>query len=275
MESKVILERDKVFTVKIYFISPISLISVVLDALIRMEFEAYNIDKKDKDNLLKILPHNIRNVMYICINNELEMNEWLEYVEKSQTIENTLIQIGAFVHSNISQQSCDKLLSLNTAVIKYSELVDNTLDVIKKVLTYFEAKGKRNYIRAKALSGTDAYFSVKTMDEPIKATITDISIEAFSCTISSSLKPHFQVGEIFFKILLVLKGIRVRVSAKVMGFSRENPELYIFKFLLPRMSNGKISFIEMLPKEEHEKIHNYIRIVLKENIETELAKIKD
>jgi hypothetical protein len=269
------LDRDQVFTVKIFFISPINLISVVIDALTRLEFEAYTVDKRNKDKLLKLLSANIRNVIFVCIINELEAAPWIEYIDKLLKTENTFIQVGAFVHTTITQKTADMFLSRNVSVIRFSELVDNTLEVMKKILTYFEAKGTRSHIRAKSLGGTEAFFSIKSLNEPVKGTIVDISVDAFSCEIDSAFKPHFAKDVVHDKILLVLRGIRVRVAARVIGFSKENSNLFIFKFVHPQMINDQMNLKNELNKEEQEKIFAYIRQYLKDSIEAELDKISE
>jgi hypothetical protein len=248
---------------------------VVIDALTRLEFEVYTVDKKNKEKLLRILSDDIRNVIYICIVDDQEAGQWLAYVDELQKLKDTFIQIGVFLHTKIPQKTADQFLMRNVPVIRFSELVENTLDVMKKVLIYFDAKGKRHHIRARSLGGTDAYFTLKNITDPIKAKIIDISVDAFSCDMEPGYKSFFEKGVIHHTVLLVLRGIRVRVAARVVGYSVENPNLFILKYVNPQMVNGMMEYGNELDKSEQEKIHTYIRQYLNDYLEDELGKITE
>ena len=50
--------------VKIFFIEPLSSISIVIDALINIEYEVYVVGEKDKEKLIKLLSPKDRNVIF-------------------------------------------------------------------------------------------------------------------------------------------------------------------------------------------------------------------
>jgi hypothetical protein len=260
------LEKNQVYSVKIYFINPIDLISVVINTLIEMEFESYIINDNEKDDLLKILPQNIRNVIFFCIRNKSEVELWLKYIEKINALQDTHILIGAFVYDFIDEETKNKFLSQNISVIEFDSIQKNPAHVLREILTYFEAKGKRSFIRTKTFGIAEAYFYIKGREKPIYSKLTDISAYAFSCIIDSESKFHFSIGEYFGEILFVLGGIRIRAAAKVLGFSKENPEIYILKFGTAKMEEDKIIFDESLHTEIKQKLHDYIRKCLRDDI---------
>jgi len=269
------MDKNQVFTVKIYFINPIDLLSVIVNTLIELEYEACAISDLDKENLLKILPENNRNVIFICIRNKLEIDNWLKYAEQLYQMKDTHIIIGAFVYDNIDQESKNRLLEQNISTIEFGTLKSNALGVMRNILTFFEAKGKRSYIRTKTYGIAEAYFYVKSREEPITAKITDISAYACSCEIDLTNKFFFEVDIYFSEILFVLGGIRVRTAAKVLGFSKLTPNIYILKFCTAKIDGGKIIYEESITPEISRKLHDYIRKCLKDELSEKFARLNE
>lgn len=264
------INKDQVLSVKIYFINPISLLSVITDTLIKLEFETYSVDKGDKDKLVSILDNNIRNVLFICILNEIEMEYWIDFIDKAFKIKETFIQIGAFVYNTISIDDKLSLLERGIPVIPISEIRMNTIDVMKRILFYFEAKGKRKYIRARAFGKTEVFFDMEDTHKTVKGTIIDISAYAFSCQIMTMYAPFFTVGDICDNVLLVLKGSRVRTSVKLIGISKLNPEIYVFKYQRENVIDKKTVHQEGLSSTDKNKIHHYIQLCLKVDLKRQL-----
>ena len=123
-------------SVKIYFIEPIHLISVVIDTLIKLNFEAYSIEGVYKDKLLSILKANARNVIYICVLGDTSVDEWLDYIDKLQGIEQSRIQVGAFIFNKMPLELRTQFLERGIATIPFENLKYNTLETLKKILTY-------------------------------------------------------------------------------------------------------------------------------------------
>jgi hypothetical protein len=268
------LDKNDVFSVKIYFINPIDLISVVINTLIGMEFESYVINEIDKENLLKILPDNIRNVIFFCIRNKSEVDYWLKYVEKIRQITSSHILAGAFAYDNMEFQVKNNFLSQNVSIIEYESIKKNPVHVLREILTYFEAKGKRSFIRTKTYGIAEAYFYIKGRENPVYAKISDLSAYAFSCSIDNEFKYNFSPGIHFNEILFVLGGIRIRTAAKVLGFDKNHPEVFIMKFCTAKMDGDRIIFEETVNQEIKQKLHDYIRKCLKDEI-TEKLKALD
>jgi hypothetical protein len=267
------MEKDQVLSVKIYFINPIDAISIVINTLTEIEYEAYLINESDKEKLLKIIKHDLRNVIFICIQTETAVDYWLEYINRIKNIQETNVQIGAFVFDRMDKGTRNKFLMEGVSVINFGDIGKNSLDIMKKILIFFEAMGKRPYITTKALAKSEIYFYVKNLETPITGTIIDISAYAFSCKIDQAYRPYFAPGTYIEEALLVLKGSRVKTSLSVVGFSRQNPNIYMMKFCTTRIDgNNLVCFVSITPEMSH-KLHDYIRWCLKEKIALKLNKI--
>jgi len=269
------LDKNQVFTVKIYFINPIELIGVIINTLIELEYESYTINEIDKDDLLEIIKKEPRNVIFLSIRNKLEVEEYLKYIEKAKKIDNTQISFGAFVYDLMEDEIRNKFLEHNVSVIEYGNIKSNTIAVMKNILTFFEARGKRLFIRTKTYGIAEAYFYIKSKETPITAKIIDISAFACSVTIDQTERYYFQVGDYFSEILFVLGGIRVRTAAKVMGFSKDDNNIFLLKFCSTKMDGGKLVFEETLTQEVNRKLHDYIRKCLKDQINEELDNFRN
>lgn len=267
------VEKDQVYSVKIYFINPIHLLSVITDTLIRLEFETYSVNVKDRKKLIHILDKNIRNVIFICVLNENEVEPWLNYIDELFQVRNTFIQTGVFVYNTIELVNKLPFLERGIPVIPFSEIRKNTLDVMKRILFYFEAKGKRKYIRTRTIGKSEVYFDIKDTRKHINGNIIEISAYAFSCRILSMYTHYFSIGELFYNVVLVLKGSRIRTSARLIGKSKVNPEIYVFKYQGGNVVNGKNENPAGLRNQEKEKVHKYIRFCLKMNLKKQLDEV--
>lgn len=264
------VDKNQVYTVEIYFINPIDLISVVINTLIELEYEAYSINETDKENLIEIIKSNPRNVIFLSVRNKMEVEGYLKYIESTLKIESTNIAFGAFVYDAMDQATRNRFLEHNVSVIEFGELKSNTVAVMKNILTFFEARGRRLYIRTKTYGIAEAYFYIKSKENPITAKIMDISAFACSVVIDDIDKIFFQVGDYFNEILFVLGGIRVRTAAKILGFSKDNNNIHILKFCTAKMDGERIIFDENITPEISRKLHDYIRKCLKDKITEEL-----
>jgi len=269
------MDKEQVFTVKIYFVTPLDLISVIVNTLIELEYESYAIGEADSDYLDRILPDNNRNVVFICIRNRMEVENWLKYAEKLSQIKETQVLIGAFVYDNMEDETKNKFLSQNISVIEFSDIKKNTLSVIKNILVYFEAKGQRGYIRTKAYGTSEAYFYVKGRENPILAKVVDISAFAFSAEVDEMEKLYFTKNTYFSEVLFVLGGIRVRSAVKVLGFNKNQANIFVLRFCTAKMSGGKIVYEETVNPDTKRKLHDYIRKCLKDELDIKLNSFRE
>ena len=269
------MKNEQPFTIKIYFIEPINSISLLIDALINLEYEVYIISHEDRNKLLKLIQHEKRLILFFCIKSKREIAEWFNYIEKVKKIENVNIQLGAYVYDEMEEKEKSKLLTYNIPVIKFSAVKNKTMDVLNKIFLIYKAKNRRSFIRVKTFGSADAYFSFRNKGEPLICKIIDISAYAFSIIIDPLYKNLFEVNSYIENITIVLQGVRIKVSAKVLGFNSENPNIYILKFCSVRIQDNKVVYIDTLQSDTKIKIHSYIKRCLKHQITGKLKAIKE
>lgn len=262
--------------VKIYFIDPIDKLSVIISTLIEIEYESYTINPDDKDILLKLLTQDedIRNVIFLCINKKEEIIDCYEYIKKIKEIENCQVLCGAFIYDKMEIGERIQFLQENVAMIEFSDISKNTLQTMKKILTFFEAKSKKGYISSKTYDISDAFFYFPEFKDPVKGKIKNISAFAFSCEINKMYKTAFNINGIIKESLLVLNGTRVTSSLKTLGFSRDNPEIFMFKYCSTKIESNKLVSTDQVNPDVKRKVHNYIKWCLKEDIKAQLNKLK-
>ena len=270
------MEKEQVFSVKIFFIDPIELIAVVINTLIDLEFESYIVSKDNKMKLMKILPENPRNAVFICVRKNIEVDKWITYIEELQLIKSTHITIGAFVYDNIEEKEQFKFLERGIGIIKFGDLKDNTVATLKNIMTIFEAKGIRKNIIINTYGQNTVYFNLKNVKDQVTGHIIDISISAFTCKIRDIelYKFHFSQNSYIDKVTLVLQGMRLTTSVKTIGYQRNNPAVYIFKFCLSLIEDNKQSYTVKISAENKKRIHTYIKKGLAKLIEDKLIKIE-
>ena len=269
------MKRQDVHSVKIYFVQPIDLINVFINTMVEMEYETYIIDQYDREKLLKILPRELRNIVFLCVSNKHEAPRWLDYIEKLKRLEETTILIGAFAYTSMDPEIKKRFLYNLVTVTTFANLRENTVEVFKKIFQAFDAKGNRKYIRVKPRDLSEAFIVIPSQKDPIKGKVIDISAAAFACEIDPLHHEHFdQPGMFVHDLLLNIKGIRIRTAAQLVGYSRANKNILIFKYYGTELKDGKIVLSETVPQEVKQKIHRYITSCLREDLKEKLAAVE-
>jgi len=268
------MKREDVHSVKIYFVKPIDLINVFINTMIEMEYETYIISEYDQVKLLKILPEDLMNIVFLCVPNKHDAPKWLEYVGMLKGVKNSTIQIGAFAYTSMEEKIKRLFLYNLVSVTPFAELRTNPIEVFKKIFQAFDAKGSRKYIRVAPRDLSEAFIMVQNRNDPVKGKIIDLSASAFACEIDQHYHEHFvEPGSFFQNILLHIKGVRIRTAAKLLGFSEANKNVFIFRYYGTELKDGKTTYSENVPQEVKQKIHKYITSCLREDLKENLAKV--
>jgi hypothetical protein len=267
------MKREDVYTVKIYFVKPVDLITVVVNTLVELEYETYTVPDYDSDKLLKILPRNKRSIVFVSITNKNEATRWLDYGRKAIGLPDTNVQVGAFVYTNMEAELRGEFLSAQIPAISFSNIQSNTVKVLEQILRVFDARGMRRYVRVNTRGISVAFMTLKGRKEPVRCPVHEISAVACVCEIPRDIQAHFQVGAYIPEVMLALRGIRIRTAVQIVGFSQENKDFFILKFVGIELKDGKMNYSEKTPGELRHKIHTYVRSCLKENLSEQLEKI--
>lgn len=269
------MKREDVHSVKIYFVKPIDLINVFINTMIEMEYETYIIGEYDQEKLLKILPTDLRNIVFLCVSNEYDAPKWLEYITMLKEVSNSTIQIGAFAYTSMEPEIKKRFLYNLVSVTPFAELRTNPIEVFKKIFQAFDARGNRRHIRVVPRDLSEAFIMVQNRNDPVKGKIVDLSASAFACEIDKLYHEHFLEPGIFFQnIILHIRGVRIRTAAKLLGFSEANKNVFIFKYYGTELKDGKMTYSEKVPQEVKQKIHKYITSCLREELKEKMAKVK-
>jgi len=268
------LQNKEVYSVKIFFLNPIQILQVVIDTLINLEYESYSIVDTDRDYLLELLPKYDKSIIFFTILNKTEVDLWFKYAESLLKIDSSQVLIGAFAYDSIDNKTAEKFLENNISIIRFSDVQKNPLQVMRQIMMIFEAKGKRAFIRTKTYGQSDVYFYIKNRDNPLICRVVDLSAYALSVEIDVQHKYFFTVGEVFQEAVLILKGVRIRTSLKVLGFSSANNNLYLLKVCHTEIVNNKVVFTDNIPKEVNRKLHDYVRKCLKDEMAESLREIQ-
>jgi hypothetical protein len=267
------MKREDVYTVKIFFVKPIDLITVVVNTLVELEYETYTIPDYDSEKLLKILPKNKRSIVFLSVTNKNEAARWLEFGRRAMALPETSVQVGAFVYTNMEAELRSQFLSAQIPAISFSNIQTNTVKILEQILRVFDARGMRRSVRVKTRGISVAFLPVKGRNEPVRCAVHEISAVAFVCEIPRSIRAHFQVGAHIPEVMLALRGIRIRTAVQILGFSQENKDFYVFKFIGIEVKDGKMGYSEKTSGELRHKVHTYVRSCLKEELADQLDKI--
>jgi hypothetical protein len=262
-------------TVKVYFIEPTDPIKMIMNVLIRLNFEVYSVSLKDAYRLVPLLKKHPRNVVYMCLLSSYDAAKWLPYVDLLQKTHASRIQFGVFVSPIIDRPATMAFLKRGVATIDMARLASNALETIRKILLYFEAREKRKFVRARAVGVCQALFKFKNLQDAIKGELAEISIHAFSCRVEVNDKVFFNAGEYVPEVTILLRGKRLRVAARCMGFDRAAPETAVFIICFPSTEGGKLEYHQQLPKDVRNSIYEYIELFLREDIKRQLAEMPE
>lgn len=262
-------------TVKVYFIEPIKSISVVMDVLIKLNFEVYAVPEADSYRLVPIIKKHPRNVVYFCLVTEQHAARWLEYVDYLAKVPQSQNQFGVFVSPNVNQPTRSAFLNRGVATIDLFLFQNNTLETLKKILLYFEAREKRKFVRARAFGNCQVFFKMKNLNDAIKSELVEISIHAFSCRIESDAKVFFSRRDYIQDVTIILRGKRLRLSACFMGFDQTQPNVAVFVSYFPLIVNNQVEYHQQLPQEIRKSIFDFILSALKEDIKQQLAEMPE
>jgi len=211
----------------------------------------------------------------MCLLSSNDAAQWLPYVDMLQKTHASQIQFGVFVSPIIDRPASMAFLKRGVATIDLALLKSNALETVKKILLYFEAREKRKFVRAHAVGACQAHFQFKNLQDSIKGELVEISIRAFSAKLEVNDKVFFNHGEYVPEVTIILRGKRVRIAARFMGFDRGSPETAVFLIGYPSGESGKLVYHQQVPKEVRNAIYEYIEYYLREDIKVRLASLPE
>ncbi len=221
---------------KIFFVHPPDLVrGPLMDLLSEREYEVYTLREHVK------IPHLFRaypdSVFFLNIDTAMNESEWQLYIEDmNRNCPDILLGILSFRISAKDQIQYYLLeLGIRCGFIQLKQGVQAAGDMMLKVLTANEVKGRRKYLRYQCRYEEKSV--VRFTDEGVDATgsIQDISSVGMSCYMTSPVS--LVKNQLVRNMQLRLKGVIVSCDAILMGTRAVAGEetLYVFLF---RMDPG-------------------------------------
>ena len=244
---------------KVFFLYPHSVIQQELvEQLISNEYEVYLI--RDHKRLRKIL-HDFHNpIVFINVDENLEKEEWKEYVSEIIKAEDNNAQIGILTYNEDQRLAQYYLMELMVpcGFIKLKLGLQQSKAIILKTLEANEAKGRRRYLRIVCWDMPSTEFNVKIEGVIYNGKIKDISSVGMAIIFNENivLKKHTLVSDIQLK----LKGKIARVSGPVLG-TRIVPEGTVHVIIFDRKTDFNT----------RDRIHNFVYEALQEQIAMKLS----
>jgi len=245
---------------KVFFLYPHSVIQQELvKELVANEYEVYLV--MDHVKLREIIKRYERPIIFINIDDNLQQEEWQQYIEEMINSDDNSAQIGILTY-NEDQGLAQRYLMdvmIPCGFIKLKLGLEQSRTIILKTLEANEAKGRRKYLRMDCWDFNNTEFNVMVQGGLFTGKIRDISSVGMAFIFNEDLvlAKHTVVSDIQLK----LKGKIARVSGPVMG-SRVIPEGTIHVMVFDKRTDF----------ETRNRIHVFIYETLQEQIKLEFEK---
>ena len=216
---------------KIIFVHPPDLVrGPLMDLLSEREFEAYVLRAHNKiPDIYKAYPDT---VFFLNIDTALNDAEWQIYIKHlNRSCPGILLGIFSF---RISQRELVQHyllgLGISCGFIQMKQGVRAAGDMILKVLTANEVKGRRKYLRCQCYPEDRSMARFLNEGTDITGRIQDISSVGMSCRMSSSIS--LVKNQLVKNMQLRLKGVIVSCDAVLVGKKAISglDTLYVFLF---------------------------------------------
>ncbi len=248
---------------KVFFLYPPS---VVQDELIwevvRHEYEVYLL--KDHRRARALLARYPDSILFVNIDAELKEPEWEDYirgvVESSRYAD---VRVGILSYNNDEALARKYLMDIGVSAgfVKLSLGLQESTEIILRVLEANEARGRRKYVRAKTTDpASPATFNVRIGGELKSGVIRDISSVGMAC----SFDEFVQLPERSYlrDIQLKLRGGLTTISGVVTGARSDVGTVYVVMFD-PRGSG-----------DARTRIRRFVHRYLQQQIERETASMQ-
>ena len=228
-------ESIQVFSKKIFFVYPVSVVYDLLKDLIKYGYEVYVI--KDHIQIPKLVEKYPYSIVYINIFEKMDEKEWEVFIKSligNESIVGMQIGICTYSTSDDDELASKYLMEfgLSGGYINLHTSYKKSLEKILKILEAAEAKGNRKFVRVKPFEDdNNTYVLLNINDKTHQCKILDVSI---SC-LSIELHPEKLVkNQILRNSVVKLRGVPCHVDLLVKGFHCEHNDIYILFFIIEK-----------------------------------------
>ena len=240
---------------KVIFINPVfSTRTVIIPRLVEEEFEVYTIaEYQDAKNVLREFPDAL---CFINIDDKLSHEQWFNFITSCK--EELPSIIFGVLSSHMSKTDNHMFINNDTVAagfIMREESLENTTQIIIKILDKFGAKGRRRYVRASCADASNASVLIKHNNKEYKLLLIDISVAGAACILPNQHADFFQVNNDKHAIAVHLGNKSFECAATVYA---SMPNQNYCKLVL--------LFSHELSLTAKKIIHDYITALLQHNV---------
>ncbi len=244
---------------KVFFLNtPKTFREVVVPMLSSSGYEVYCLyTYKQAKPILKEYPDS---VFYICVDREMPLDEWYNYISsfsKEKDLNNIIIGLMSATaekadidHFLLNASIPGGFLSLNQQDVLIH-------DYIHSILLINEAKGKRNFVRANCASETNISANVLTKRGTKVFKVENISCAGMLCVTEKQNDSLFQANSILKSIIVDLNGKHLKFDTVIFKTYMDEDNLFLV-----------LLFATDLPYAIRSIIDRYVRTVLQSKIDT-------
>jgi hypothetical protein len=215
-------ENSNLFSVrKVFFLYPHAVIRELYREIVLHGYDAYLIDGH------AIISHFLgaytNSILYINIDKALKDEEWLVFTAHIRNNPATSrTDIGIMTDARLKKKYLSRKYLVDIGVscgfISLIPNPDKLLEVINKILEANEARGRRQYVRARCLKGDVCNFTFES--NTVHAQLLDISLAGILCRLNEDASP-LAAGTFLDDIQLKLQGALSITSGTIYGLRLE------------------------------------------------------
>ncbi len=224
---------------KIIFVHPPNLVNgPIMDILTSQELEVYVL--KNHARIPEISDKYPDSIFFLNVDAAMTEQEWLQYI-KSLNSRCPGIQLGilSFKITDPEQVQYYLLdLGVTCGFIQLKQGARAASDMMMKVLTANEVKGRRKYLRYKCQSEDGASVNFSLNEDLITGEVLDISSVGLSCRLSA--QKGLVKNQLIRNMQLRLRGVIVSSDAILMGTRIIEGEQTVYVFIFKADAQSKI-----------------------------------
>jgi hypothetical protein len=248
---------------KVFFLYPPSVVQdELLWEIVRHEYEVYLL--KDHRKARALLARYPDSILFINLDAELKEPEWESYVRGIvESDRYSDVRVGILSYNNDEELSRKYLMDIGVSAgfIKLSLGLQESTQIVLRVLEANEARGRRKYVRARTDNPAHpAKFNVRIAEDLKSGIIKDISSVGMACTFEDfvDLAPRTYLRDIQLK----LRGGLTTISGVVTGVRKDGQTVYVVMFD-PRSN-----------PDARNRIRRFVHRYLQQQIDREMSKMQ-
>jgi hypothetical protein len=249
-------ESQRIYSKKIFFVYPVSIVYDFLKDLIRYGYEVYVI--KDHTKLPRLAEKYHYSIAYINIFEKMNAKGWESFIKSligDKDAEGLQIGICTYSTSDDDELSVKYLLELGLTggYINLHTSYKKSLEKILKILEASEARGNRKFVRVKPFTDdNNTHVLININDKVLQCRILDISISCLSIELTGE---KLVKNQILRDSIVKLRGVPCHVDLLVKGFHSDNNDIYILFFVIEK-ENIKSKIFDYIYERLQSEIQN-------------------